>query len=240
MQHETKFLPLAGSFHYTHKMRNERKFNGRWNQELHVTCLTMPSLKSIIKISTCWRCSLCINASCNSCLYFCLMSLISSSSCLTRPSWVSASSFAARYSCLLSAALCLSFSRVLLNWVCSALRHEICNSLLKNKVSHLYKKLPLKTWFHLRNYRTWASRTLIRDKVWDKRSFTDRSLSSAVAALASASCRIHRKRWRHTIIFNGKVSQIKFRKYSRDLKSRIKSSFNSSPSFSFSGICFLL
>ena len=121
------------------------------------------SARAAFSLSTsCCRSSWCTRASCNSCLCFRLSSLISSSSWFARPSWVSASSFAARYSCLFSAALCLSFSRDLLSCVCSALRHEI-----------------------------WASRTLIRDKVWDKRSFTDRSLSSAAAAFDSASCKFH-------------------------------------------------
>lgn len=37
------------------------------------------------------------------------------------------------------------------------------------------------------NGQTWASRTAILDKVWERRSFIDRSLSLASAALASAS-----------------------------------------------------
>ena len=57
-----------------------------------------------------------------------------------------------------SAALCLCFSKDLLSYVCSVLRHEI-----------------------------YASRTFTLDKVCNKRSFTDLLFFSAVTALASAS-----------------------------------------------------
>ena len=60
--------------------------------------------------------------------------------------------------CHFSAALCLCFSKDLLSYVYSALRHEI-----------------------------YASRTFTLDKVCDKRSFTDLLFFSVVTALASAS-----------------------------------------------------
>ena len=60
--------------------------------------------------------------------------------------------------CHFSAALCLSFSRGLLSYVCSALRHKI-----------------------------WVSKTFTLDKACDKRSFTDLLFFSAVTVLASAS-----------------------------------------------------
>lgn len=73
------------------------------------------------------RSSLCVANSWSSFFCLALSSLISSSSCFARPSWVAASSFMARYSCLLSDALCLSFSSDRLSCVCSVLRQVICH-----------------------------------------------------------------------------------------------------------------
>lgn len=94
------------------------------NEAFITGLILIDRLMSADLCSTFWISSLWNSTSCSSCLCFLRSSLISTSSWFVRPSRVSASSLAARYSCLFSAALCLSFSRDLLNWPCSALRHE--------------------------------------------------------------------------------------------------------------------
>lgn len=148
-------------------------------KKIHRGCFLTNKSVSVKLCSTFWISSLWISNSCNSCLCFLRSSMISTSSWFARPPKVSASSLAARYSCLFSAALCLSFSSDLLNWLCSALRHESWIGkpgklefreqtviLMKNSVKDHRKPEPQEHWSLIRFERGVHSQSALALQLW--------------------------------------------------------------------------